>query len=75
MKNIATVIALTSAIFAGTASAAVESSQNSHFGTGVEFASTSHFEGLEQVVVDSSNLKGGSAVDPVYGVDLYIGSN
>ena len=75
MKNIATVIALTSAIFAGTASAAVESSQISHFGTGVEFASTSHFDGLEQVVVENSNLKTGNALEPVYGADLYFGSN
>ena len=74
MKNIATVIALTSAIFAGTASAAVESSQVSHFGTGVEFESASHYEGQEQVVIDYVNLAGTNPQELVYGEGLYAGS-
>lgn len=71
MKSIATVIALTSALFTGSTFAAVESSQVSHFGTGIQFESQSHFNGLEEVVVEDKNLKSSTPTDSVYDMDLY----
>lgn len=71
MKSITTVTALTFALFAGGTFAAVESSQVSHFGTGIQFESQSHFNGLEEVVIEDKNLKSSVPTDPVYGMDLY----
>jgi hypothetical protein len=70
MKNIVTVFALASAIFAGSASAAVASTQESHFGDGIQVETASHFASSEEVVVDDANIP----THP-YNVDLYAGSH
>ena len=69
MKNIATVFALASAIFAGSVSAAAlgngNSVEQSYFGPGIDFHSNTHFVNKEQVELNSFSDSG------VYNPDLY----
>lgn len=74
MKNIATVITLVSLSIAGSAVAAPVSPEISHFGTGTDVTNASHFIGKEALVAEHGNLKQAEPVDPVYGMDLFIGS-
>jgi len=67
MKAIITTVALTSALIAGTASAA--SVQQSHYGNGIGFETASHYDSVEKVTIDGANLGSNVGVE-----GLYIGS-
>ena len=67
MKAIVTTVALTSALIAGTASAA--SVQQSHYGEGTAISSASHYSSVEQVSIDGANLGSNAGA-----TGLYIGS-
>ena len=67
MKAIITTVALTSALIAGTASAA--SVQQSKYGNGIGFETASHYDSVEKVTIDGAKL-GSNAGAP----GLYIGS-
>ncbi|MCV6590349.1 MAG: hypothetical protein OIF57_15195 [Marinobacterium sp.] len=57
MKVIITTIALTSALIAGTASAAAV--DQGHLGLGTAFETASHYDSIQQVTVDGVNLDKG----------------
>ena len=67
MKAIITTVALTSALIAGTASAA--SVQQSHYGNGIGFDTASHYSSVQQVTIDGANLDSNAGA-----TGLYIGS-
>ena len=67
MKAIITTVALTSALIAGTASAA--SVQQSHYGNGIGFDTASHYSSVQQVTIDGVNLDSNAGA-----TGLYIGS-
>ena len=69
MKAIITTVALTSALIAGTAAAGTVSVEQSQLGAGIQFSSASHYDSVEQVTIDGSNL-GSNAGNAA----LYIGS-
>ncbi len=62
-------IALAAALAAGSVSAASVSVQQSQYGNGIGFNTTSHYDSVEKVTIDGANL--GSNVDAT---GLYIGS-
>ena len=67
MKAIITTVALTSALIAGTASAA--SVQQSNYGNGIGFETASHYDSVEKVTIDGANLGSNAGA-----TGLYIGS-
>ena len=67
MKAIITTVALTSALIAGTASAA--SVQQSNYGNGIGFETASHYDSVEKVTIDAANLGSNAGA-----TGLYIGS-
>ena len=69
MKAIITTVALTSALIAGTAAAGTASVEQSQLGAGIQFSSASHYDSVEQVTIDGSNLTSNAG-----NASLYIGS-
>ncbi|MCV6590348.1 MAG: hypothetical protein OIF57_15190 [Marinobacterium sp.] len=69
MKAIITTVALTSALVAGTAAAGTVSVEQSQLGAGIQFSTASHYDSVEQVTIDGSNLSSNAG-----NASLYIGS-